>query len=650
MPESSDAIQEQPGPRHLILGTAGHIDHGKTALVRALTGIDTDRLPEEKRRGMTIDLGFAQLDLGLVCFGIVDVPGHERFVRTMVAGATGIDMALIVVAGDDSVMPQTVEHVEVLRLVGIEHAVVAITKSDLVDETLIELVKEDVQQLLDRAGLKDVPIVPVSSTAGDGLAELRDRIKEVAAGVPERDAAGAFRMAIDRVFTIQGRGTVVTGSVIQGAVHSGDTLELHPGELTCRVRGMQTHGADSTELQLGQRAALNLIGVDRERIERGHELTACGYLAPSRRVDARFEVLSSARRSIKPFSKLRICLGTREQIARIVPLEREAVAPGASTFVQMRSAQPFFATHGQHFIARTENGTRTLGGGVVLRPAATRWSRDRTAERSALQMLETGGPAERLRQVLAESGFQSPTPLHLAARTGISPDELPAMLGAMEEQEQRIAIDSSDRRFVPNVVDALFARAERWLQRHHDAHPEEPGCLADAVIGWLERKSAAGLGRPLFDRFRKADRVTVRGRYACLPQFAPAMSAKDDRVYRQMLDAYRAGAYQPPSYDELAAGLGTEVQRIKRLCKVAVAWGDLAEIDGNVYLAAEHEEGLRRTVTEMIESSGGVTVAQVRERLDSSRKFVVPLMEYLDRTKFTVRKGDLRLLYESPST
>jgi selenocysteine-specific elongation factor len=649
MPESDAFKEEQRGPRHLILGTAGHIDHGKTALVRALTGTDTDRLPEERRRGMTIDLGFAHLDLGPVHFGIVDVPGHERFVRTMVAGATGIDMALIVIAGDDSVMPQTIEHVEVLRLVGIEHAVAVITKLDLVDETLVELVKEDVQQLLDRARLRNVPIVPVSSTDGTGLDELRDRIIEVADRVPDRDAAGPFRLAIDRVFTIKGRGTVVTGSVIQGTVHAGDALELHPDELSCRVRGLQSHGSDSEELELGQRAALNLIGVDRERIERGHELAAPGYLSPSRRVDARFEVLSTAKREIKPFSKLRVCLGTREQMARIVPLGREPIAPGASTFVQMRSGRPFFATHGQHFIARTENGTRTLGGGVVLRPHATRWSRDRHAERAGLETLESGDPTERLRQVLAESGFESPTPLHLSARTGINPDELPGMLGAMEEQGRRIAVDSSDRRFVPDVVEALFARAERWLQRHHDAHPDEPGCLTDALIGWLERKSAPGLGRPLFERFRKSGRVTVRGRYACLPQFAPAMSAKDERVYGGMLEAYRAGGYQPPSSDELAGRLGTDVQRIKRLCKVAVAWGDLAEIDGNVYLAAEHEEGLRRAVAEMIESSGGVTVAQVRERLNSSRKFVVPLMEYLDRRKFTVRKGDLRHLYESSS-
>jgi len=414
------------GVRHLILGTAGHIDHGKTLLVKALTGINTDRLPEEQRRGMTIDLGFADLTVGLFHFGIVDVPGHERFVRNMVAGATGMDLALLVVAGDDSVMPQTIEHIEVLQLVGIRHAVVAVTKADLVDDALLQMVIEEIGELLDGTALAGAPIVPVSSITSRGLDDLKQRLAEVAAVVPERSTAGPFRLAIDRVFTVQGRGTVVTGSVIQGAVHSGETLQLWPGGDTCRVRDMQTHGHISEALHLGQRAALNLSGVDRATIERGHELTTVGYLSPSRRVDAFLHVLSSAKREVKPFARLRICMGTRELAARVVPLDGRPIAAGATVWVQLRCREPMFATFGQRFIARNENGTRTVGGGVIVRPHAGRWAKDHQVERGALETIMSGSPVDRLRQVVSECGFESPAPLTLAARTGFRPDVKPA--------------------------------------------------------------------------------------------------------------------------------------------------------------------------------------------------------------------------------
>ena len=652
MPNDTDHLGSRPdtGRRHLILGTAGHIDHGKTSLVKALTGTDTDRLPEERRRGMTIELGFAELSIGPVDFGIVDVPGHERFVRTMVAGATGIDLALIVIAGDDSVMPQTIEHLEVLRLVGIEHAVVAVTKVDLVEATLLDLVEEEVGDLLKGTPLEGSPMVRVSSVTSAGLDELRRLLVEAAHRGALRETKGPFRMAIDRVFTVQGRGTVVTGSVIRGRVKSGDALEIHPGQLRCRVRDLQSHGSAREALHLGQRAALNLIGVDRDRMDRGHELATPGYLSPSRRVDATFEALSTVPRALKPFSTCRICMGTREMAVRVVTLDRTAIQPGATAYVQLRSVDPMFAAYGQRYIARAENGSRTIGGGVILRPHAARWPQDRQAEQKALRTLQTGSVGERLTRVLIESGFDNLSGLELSARTGILPDELPQLLEAMEADHRRVALDGSDRYVVPGVIDTLFARADRRLERYHQAHPDEPGCHIDSLVGWLERKSAPGLGRPLFERYREQRRAQVRGRFVCLPQFAPAMSAQDERVYGAMLAAFREGLYQPPSVDQLAQRLDTDVKRVRRLVKVAVSLGELAEIDGKIYLWADYERRMRETVAEMIRESDGATVAAVRERLQSSRKYVVPLMEYLDRIKFTQRRGDLRVLHESQST
>lgn len=647
MTEVADDVSQRA--RFLILGTAGHIDHGKTSLVAALTGTDTDRLPEEKRRGMTIELGFAELVTDDFHYGIVDVPGHERFVRTMVAGATGIDLALIVVAGDDSVMPQTVEHVEVLRLVGIRHAVVAITKIDAVDPGLLELVEEDVRDLLGGTSLEGSPMVRVSSVTGAGIDALKRALDGVARRIPARASGGPFRMAVDRVFTVQGRGMVVTGSVLRGVVRSGDALEVQPGSARCRVREMQSHGQSRDRVQLGQRAALNLIGVDRRDIDRGHELVTPDYVTPSGRVDCAFAALSTCRKPIEPFSTMRICMGTRELFARIATVDHAAVAPGCTVFAQLRSNEPFFATYGQRFIAREENDRRTIGGGVILRPVARRWSVDRASEQRALETLRRGTPRERLTQVLTECGFTPPPTLPLAARSGIEPDDLDDLLRTLADEKRWVAVDGSDRRVVPACIDRLFERADRWLKRHHERFPDEPGCHVDALVGWLERKSAAGLGRALFEMYRRGGRVKVHGRFACLPAFAPKMSARDEKLFEAMLEQLRGAGYQPPSLDSLAQALDTDVKTLRRLAKLAVAYGQLVEIGGGIYLAAEHEARLRDIVAEMIADASGVTVAAVRERLGTSRKYAVPFMEYLDRVKFTTRRGDTRVMHEEAS-
>ena len=369
-------LPAQSDPRCRILGTAGHIDHGKTSLIRALTSINTDRLPEEQRRGMTIELGFAHLEIDDLRFGIVDVPGHERFVKTMVAGATGIDLALIIVAADDSVMPQTVEHVDILNLLGVDRAVVAVTKIDVVDGDMVDLVVEEIGELLAGTPLAGSPIVPVSSVTGAGLDAIKREIASVArgAGAPIRNRP--FRMCIDRVFTVAGRGTIVTGSVHRGTVDAGDTLEVWPGGHTCRVRGLQTHGREEAHLGSGERAAINVSGIDREDLQRGSDLATPGYLNPSPMMDARITVLASHPRPLKSASVVRLGIGTVEVPVRVVLLEGDRLEPGASGFAQIRCGQPLTAALGQRFILRDDAATRTIGGGTVLRDAVDAgWTR-----------------------------------------------------------------------------------------------------------------------------------------------------------------------------------------------------------------------------------------------------------------------------------
>ncbi|MCH7993939.1 MAG: selenocysteine-specific translation elongation factor [Planctomycetes bacterium] len=633
--------------RHFILGTAGHIDHGKTRLVKTLTGTDTDRLPEEQRRGMTIELGFAELSLGDVRFGVVDVPGHERFVRTMVAGATGIDLALIVVAADDSVMPQTREHVDILNLLGVRRAVVAVTKIDISGEDMVEFVIEDVRELLSGTPLKDVPICPVSSATGEGIDMLKKTISEQAASLVVSRTARPFRLAVDRVFTIQGRGTVVTGSALRGTVEAGDKLEVWPAGKACRVRALQTHSVDHSALSRGQRIAVNVSGISRDEMQRGSELATPGYLHGAHMLDVRVQLLKSAPRSLKSTSVVRLGIGTIEVPARIVLFGAKVLAPGESAYGQLRCGQRITATYGQRFIIRDESATQTMGGGMVLRPVARRRRQSEEREIEDLRNLENGDAVERVEQVLRFSGFTRPTDLQICARAGVELDEIPDLLARLRDERRYVSIDGTDVFAVPQALDDLADRLSSWLERYHRTHPDQPGRHADAVVGWLERITTKALARPLFDRLVRKKKMKPFGRFVCLPAFAPELTKGDEKFLKQVIDEIRTAEFAPPALYALACAKPADKKRLERLITLAVAMGELVPIDGKIYLHAESERQLRSHVAEQIAREGRVTVASVRESLDSSRKFVVPFLEYLDKVGFTKRVGDYRVLADA---
>lgn len=637
--------------RHFILGTAGHIDHGKTSLVRALTGVDTDRLPEEQRRGMTIELGFADFTIGDAHFGIVDVPGHERFVRTMVAGATGIDMALLVVAADDSVMPQTREHVDILNLLGIRHAVVALTKIDAVASDLGELAAEEVREHLAGTPLATAAVCPVSSITGQGIAELKAAILAVAKAIRHAPTPRPFRLAVDRVFTVQGRGTVVTGSVFRGEVAAGDTLEVFPGGATCRVRDLQSHGATSSALHRGQRAALNLSGIDRDSLERGAELATPGYLQPSHLVDVSLRMLAASDRPLKNARVVRLCIGTTELAVRVVLLGQTQLDPGATAFAQLRSGIAIPSAYGQRFILRDENAAHTIGGGVVLRPVAHRRRLAIESEARSLQTLLDGTPEERVEQVLRASGFATPTDLQVCLRAGVEVAQLSAIYAQLRHAGRLARVRDTDRFIVPAALDDLAQRLAGWLERFHRAHPDLPGRPLDAVLGWIARMTDRPLARPLLDRLVSAGTFKLMGRFVCLPAFAPALSAADEKLLAAILSAVRDGDFQPPTLDEWQLAGTPDRKRRERLATLAVALGELVLIEPGMYIHTETEPRLRQIVADLIAAHpDGVTVAQVREALNSSRKYVVPFLEYLDRIGCTRRAGDRRLLGDRAGT
>lgn len=630
--------------RHLIVGTAGHIDHGKSALVRALTGVDPDRLPEEKSRGMTIVLGFAPLQLDDLRLGIVDVPGHERFVRTMVAGATGVDLALLVVAADDGVMPQTVEHAEILDVLGVTRGVVAVNKADLAGARRLAEVHDQVRELLKNLSLADSPIVSVSAATGEGLDALRQAIARQAVARPARDRSPIFRLAIDRVFTVKGRGTVVTGSVLSGTVAAGDTLELMPSRLTCRVRELQTHSRSAESLGAGQRAALNLVGVDRSQIEHGHELATPGYLTPTHYLDARLRVLARASSVVKSHARLRVAMGTAEQIATIVTLDQEPIAPGQSKCVQLRSRRPLVAAHGQRFIVRDETASRTLGGGVILRPVSRRWAPGDRRVAEALAGLDAGSPADRLAAARLLAGFADETPLSMACQAGVHPDRVGELTEHLLARGTLVRVAGLDRPVHRETVTALAERSERRLLSHHSQHPNDVGLSADTLTTWLTRRSAKGLGRALLDELVRAGRLQRRGAYVCHPSFAPALSEQDQRVYDAMLAELREAAFCPPALEELSCARRQNVQRLRRLAELAKSRGCLVQIDQKILLHADRWAELKDRVRALIEREGPATVSQIRQELGTTRKYIVPIMEYLDRLEFTRRQGDRRSL------
>ncbi len=635
---------------HFILGTAGHIDHGKTLLVEALTGTNTDRLPEEKRRGMTIELGFAELVIGNICFGVVDVPGHERFVRTMVAGASGIDLALIIVAADDSVMPQTREHVDILNLLGIRHAVVAVTKIDLVDDEMVELVVEEVKELLAGTALAAAPICPVSAVSGAGVDELRQTITTTAASLQPRPSARPFRMDVDRVFTVPGRGTVVTGSALRGSVEVGETLEVWPAAATCRVRTLQTHGAEHNSLGRGQRCAINVSNVDRANIQRGSELVTPGYLQPSPMIDVRLRCLPSCGRPLKSASIIRLGIGTVELPVRVVLLDGASrLDPGETAFAQFRSGTPLTTTYRQPFIIRDETAVRTIGGGFVLRPVARRKRRRLESELESLQILESGAPIDRVEQVLRAAGFIPVSDLQVCARAGVELDTIPKIIAQLKDEKRWIRMKGTDVFAVPQAADDLAQRLRAWLERYHRGHPELPGRHVDSVLGWLERMTNRPLAKSLFETFVESKTLKLIGKFACLPAFAPELSNADEKLLAEMVEEIRAGGFQPPALEAIKNAPKGDRKRMERLATLAVALGELIQVAPKLYLHAEVERDLRKRVTQMIGQHGGVSVSLVRETLDSSRKYVIPFMEYLDRIGFTKRLDDLRILADTPS-
>jgi len=632
----------------LILGTAGHIDHGKTALVKALTGIDTDRLPEEKRRGITIDLGFAEMVLGQYRLGIVDVPGHERFVRNMLAGATGIDLALLVVAADDSVKPQTREHVHILGLLERTTGVIALTKCDLPEPDWIDLVEAEVRELVAGTFLADAPVVRTSAVTGQGLEALREALLEAAeraAQSPQRHAQGPFRMAIDRAFTVAGHGTVVTGSVLRGRARIGEELRIEPGAIPVRVRGLENHGRGVEEIHRGQRAAINLAGVHHEALDRGQELCTPGYLAPSRLLSVRLELLGSAPRPLKVRSRVRLHLGTAELMASVGLLDCDELRPGESAMAQLFLARPAVATWNQPFVVRSESPVATIGGGQVLEPVAARLHRKDSRLVARLADLASPDPLARAAAAILMAGWRRWQPGDLVRAAGIGEPESVCRLLLQRGDLVALTVAPGRERWLHrDVVRELKQRIETVLRRLHEQAPLQASFDRGQVVGHFRSVEDDALVESLLNSLAGEGRIVVRQRALAASDHGPRLSDRERETLEKILEIYRQAEYQPPAVEQLKEQIGRSQAVVPDLLQLAVAQKRLVRVSAEVYLHADAETRMRQTLAERMSGGKALTVSQIREILGTTRKYAVPFCEYLDRTGFTRREGDLRVL------
>ncbi len=636
-------------PRDLILGTAGHIDHGKTALVKALTGVDCDRLPEEKERGITIDIGFAALELGEFRVGVVDVPGHERFVKNMLAGATGIDLALLVVAATEGVMPQTREHLEILRLLGVHRGVVAVTKADAVDATSLEVVALEVRELVAGTFLEAAPVVPTSAVTGRGLDELRAALLDACRAVADRPRVEPFRLPIDRAFVVQGHGTVVTGSVTGGGVAVGDELDWHKGDGTTervRVRGLNNHGRAVNAAGRGQRAAVNLAGVPHDAVRRGQELAAPGSLVPARVLTVHLAASAEARRHLKHRQPVRLHVGTAEVMATVSLLDCDRLEPGTRGFAQLFLAEPVTAVWGQPFVLRDSSAEHTVGGGRVLQPAAAKVRRRHLESLERIEQLASADAEARALAAAWVAGFDGLSPADLVRTAGVPAEDVGPLVARLTATGKLAELVAGHWHVVLHA-ERLADLEGRVLRTLADLHAENPLVTTHDRPKALARLDYVGdesLLQAATDSLIRAKKLVGDGRRIARADFKPKLSVNQRKLKDKIVEAHAAAGVQPPEPASFAPQAAGNAAALKDIYEVAVAEGLLVKVATDVYLHADVDADLRRRVSDRLKAGPGATVAELRDLLGTTRKYAIPICEYLDRVGLTKREGDLRVL------
>jgi selenocysteine-specific elongation factor len=629
--------------KHVVVGTAGHIDHGKTSLVKALTGTDTDRLPEEKARGITIDLGFAFLEEpdGLT-IEIVDVPGHERFIKNMLAGVGGIDLAMLVIAADEGVMPQTREHFAICSLLHIQSGLVVLTKTDLVEPDWLELVREDVAGLARGTFLAGGPIVAVSAKTGEGIGELRAALRELAAKVPSRGIDQLPRLPIDRVFTIKGFGTVITGTLMAGRLRVDERVEVFPAGVQAKIRGLQTHSRTVTESSAGQRTAVNLQGVERAAVERGNVLGLAGTLVPSVLVDGALELLPDAPRPLKTRDRVRVHTGTSEIMARVLLLDRQELAPGQSAFARFRLEAPLVALPGDRFVIRSYSPMVTIGGGTLLDIAPPRFKLKAPAHLAHVRLLAQGSPDTIVEEHVRHAGGVGVRVGPLSGRVPFGPERLRGLLDALQSGGRVVAIDR-DWFVHPESLTRLRGLAVAALEQFHRASPLRPGMFREELRGRAgaadERVFAHLLTTLEAEGVVRADRDKVR-----LASHEVRLTAEQQKAADRLEQDYLSAAAAPPSPEEALARAGLSGDEEHELFQVLVGARKLVRVKESLYFHAQALDAIQDKLVTMLRERKEIGPGDIKDLLGISRKYAIPLLEFFDSRRVTTRVGERRVL------
>jgi selenocysteine-specific elongation factor len=635
--------------RSIIIGTAGHIDHGKSSLVQALTGKDPDRLPEEKRRGITIDLGFADLDLGDVRIGFVDVPGHERFVKNMLAGVHGIDAVALVIAVDEGVMPQTREHFDICKLLEVRQGLVVLTKKDLVGEELLSLVRTEAEELVAGSFLQGAPILAVSARTGEGLGDLRESLQQIAGNVPARSSDFVVRLPIDRAFTMKGFGTVVTGTLVAGEIAAGDELELLPAGLRVRARGVQVHGTSVQRAQSGQRTAVNLASMDASDIERGMVLAPIGRIRPTQIVDVRLSVLPSAPRAIRTRSRVRVHIGSAEVLARVRVLNiRGEIPSGETAFAQLRFESPVVALHDDRFIVRSYSPAETIAGGLILDPqAAKHRGRELARTHERLSALFEGERPGKLAVFVASSGDRGLRLSDIASRTGWS-DEVLSQL--VRKAREGMIVEAEGVLVARENFERLGRIAVEAVKLHQKREPLSRGLARETLRERHFAHAAPEMFRAVIARLEKDGLLFMQRDMVRASEHGVELSPADTELREKISRAYEKAGLEAPGFDQVLADAGVSAAHrtyARKILQLLIDNGTLVRVQGEMFFhsqALEHLKQLLRQYAMEHEPERLIDVAKFKELAGVSRKYAIPLLEFLDSEHFTRRAGDKRII------
>jgi selenocysteine-specific elongation factor len=631
-----------------IIGTAGHIDHGKTSLIKALTGTDTDRLKEEKERGISIDLGFAHLDLpDGTSAGVVDVPGHERFIKNMLAGAHGIDLVLFTVAADDGVMPQTEEHLDIVHLLGVKMAIFVITKADLVPASRIADVEEEIDIITLGTTLENSPKLAVSSVTGQGLQELKQLIATTLKSATQTAPSGYFRLPVDRAFVLQGHGVVVTGTALSGEIKVGEQVRCLPGDNLFRVRSLQVHGQSVERAGWGQRVAMNLTGPERASIERGQVICHDKLSLTSERFDAFLEVRPAAAKGIKNHQRLRIHMGAAERLGKIVLLgDKQKAEPKESVYCQITLEEPLLVLRGDHFVARDETAQRTLGGGTVIHPWSKRHKRGDASLPSRLKALHTGDFAALTENFLQES-----------PAFALSIDAIYQFLNLREEEARQKVDALSTLRALNAEGEKVYSTESKWLrlkeqlvktlQEFHAGHPLVPGMDMEELRGKLIFQLSPKLFRVVVDLFINEKLIVKEENLLRLASHKVQLGGQETVLMDKIKKILGEQPLAPPDLKEIEKQAAVPRNRLNEVIRLLERDGSVVRVTTDMYFLASSIEQLRATLVRFLGEKGEMNAAAFRDLIGSSRKYTIPLLEYFDRAGLTIRIGDIRKLKTS---